>query len=421
MLRVLLVLVPLLLLARPAAAADCTATSTGRVPLNDLGPGLYLGVPGGLYPGGVNTRPAAHQAAGLAIANAIVPLDTLGVPDPVNGRVLLISIGMSNATQEFSRFVVKSNADALRRSTTRVVDCAIGGQAANVIDDPAVPYWDSVATRLRGRGFSPAQVQVAWIKEADAGPTGTFAVSSESLAVHLARIVRILKVECPNVKLAYFTSRIYAGYATTMLNPEPYAYESAFAVRQVIEKQLAGDPTLNYDPGAGPVQAPWLAWGPYLWADGLSARSDGLTWACSELAADGTHPAPAGQLKVADSLLAFFRWDDTTAPWYRIAGALDAAPSPSSHIQLAVSPHPSRSEVTLSVTAPAGERWWLTLYDATGRVQWQEHGVAAAATQQLRWDGRDVRGAPSPPGAYWARLESRSGTVTRLVLRLASD
>ena len=34
--RVLLLLAPLLLLARPTSAADCTATSTGRVPLNDL-------------------------------------------------------------------------------------------------------------------------------------------------------------------------------------------------------------------------------------------------------------------------------------------------------------------------------------------------------------------------------------------------
>ena len=416
-----LLLFALLAFTRPAGAADCSATSTGRVPLNDLGAGLYLGVPGGLYPGGVNTRPAAHLAAGLAIAHAIVPLDTLGAPDPVNGRVLLISIGMSNATQEFSRFVVKSNADALRRSTTRVVDCAIGGQAANVIDDPAVPYWDSVATRLRGRGFSPAQVQVAWIKEADAGPSGTFAVSSETLAVHLARIVRILKVECPNVKLAYFTSRIYAGYATTALNPEPYAYESGFAVRRVIERQLAGDPDLNFDPNAGPVQSPWLSWGPYLWADGLSARSDGLTWACSELAADGTHPAPAGQLKVADSLLAFFRWDDTTAPWYRIPGSLDVTPTPSSLVQLAASPNPSRAGVTLSVTVPAGDRWRLTLHDAAGRVLWREQGVAEATPQLLQWEGRDTRGAPSPPGAYWARLESRAGTVTRLVLRLAAD
>ncbi len=421
MLRLLMLLAALMLYAGSANAADCTKTSTGRIPLNDLGAGLYLGVPGGLYPGGVNARPAAHEAAGLAIAQGIVPLDTLGQPDPVNGRVVLISIGMSNATQEFRRFVTLSDADALRRSTTRVIDCAVGGQSAGVIDDPAVPYWDSVATRLRGRGSSPLQAQVAWIKEADAGPTGTFVVSSESLAVHLARIVRILKVKFPNIQLAYFTSRIYAGYATTTLNPEPYAYESGFAVRKVIERQLAGDPALNYDPGVGPVESPWLAWGPYLWADGLTPRSDGLTWACSELATDGTHPSATGQMKVADSLLAFFRWDATTAPWYRILGTLATGPRPSPGISLAAAPNPSRGEVAFTLTTPVGERWRLSVHDAAGRVVLSERGVSNGAPHVTRWAGRDARGAPSPPGAYWAKLEAGSGAVVRQLLRLGGD
>jgi len=413
--RSLLLLAALMLAAGLSRAADCTQTSTGRIPLNDLGANLYQGVPGGLYPGGVNSRPAAHEAAGLAIANAMVPLDTLGQPDPVNGRVVLISIGMSNATQEFRRFVLLSDADALRRATTRVIDCAIGGQAANVIDDPAVPYWDSVATRLRGRGSSPLQAQVAWIKEADSGPTGSFAVSSESLAVHLARIVRILKVKCPNVKLAYFTSRIYAGYATTALNPEPYAYESGFAVRNVIERQLAGDPELNFDPNVGPVASPWLAWGPYLWADGLTPRSDGLTWACSELQADGTHPSPTGQMKVADSLLAFFRWDATTAPWYRVPGTLAAWPRVPSGFSLAAAPNPSRSGFTLTVTAPVSVRWKLSLLDAAGRVLMRESRVSAGTPSMIRWDGRDARGAPAAAGVYWAEL---SAAGRREVLRL---
>ena len=161
--------------------------------------------------------------------------------------------------------------------------------------------------------------------------------------MHLARVVAILKAKFPSVKLAYFTSRIYAGYATTTLNPEPYAYESAFAVRRVIERQLGGDPALNYDANAGPVTAPWLAWGPYLWADGLTPRSDGLTWTCSEYAADGTHPAVAAQNKVADSLLAFFRWDETTAPWYRVPGELGVGSgSPGTTVALAAAPNPSR-------------------------------------------------------------------------------
>jgi hypothetical protein len=38
--------------------------STGLIPLPDLGAGKYKGEEGGLYPGGRNTPPAAHAAAG---------------------------------------------------------------------------------------------------------------------------------------------------------------------------------------------------------------------------------------------------------------------------------------------------------------------------------------------------------------------
>src|SRR5262249_48599445 len=54
-------------------AQNCSGTSTGRVPLDDLGVGTYLGFVGGLYPGGQNARPPAHEAAGLAAAAGVVP------------------------------------------------------------------------------------------------------------------------------------------------------------------------------------------------------------------------------------------------------------------------------------------------------------------------------------------------------------
>src|SRR5205814_5733577 len=100
-------------------------------------------------------------------------------------------------------------------------------------------------------------------------------------------------------------SRIYAGYATgvSALNPEPYAYESGFAVKWLIEGQINGADSVNYDPARGPVQAPWLSWAPYLWADGLTPRNDGLTWVCSSFQSDGTHPSATGRDIVADSLL----------------------------------------------------------------------------------------------------------------------
>jgi hypothetical protein len=211
---------------RRAAASNCAATSVGFVPLTDMGAGTYHGFAGGLYPGGTGFRTVAHESAGVAIARAIVPLDTLGNPDPVNGRIVLISIGMSNCTQEFSAFVSKALSFAGRHPRLLVIDCAEGGQATQDIRLPTAAYWDTVRERLRGHGSSPLQVQAAWIKQARRGPTEPFPASAESLTNDLGTIVRIARDKLPNLRIAYLTSRIYAGYATSTLNPEPYAYES---------------------------------------------------------------------------------------------------------------------------------------------------------------------------------------------------
>lgn len=405
--------------AGAARAANCAGTSTGLIPVNDLGAGFYMGVQGGLYPGGANVRPAAHEAAGVAIANAIGPIDTLGQPDAVNGRVVFVSIGMSNCTQEFSAFVPKSDADPVRRSNVRTIDCAQGGQTAQILAQPTSAYWDNVATRLRGRGSAPKQVQVVWLKDANANPTGTFEVTTDTLAAQFFRIVQILKAKLPNVKQVFFTSRIYGGYASTTLNPEPYAYENAFAIKRVIERQLSGDPALNWDAANGPVVAPWLSWGPYLWADGLSPRSDGLTWACSELnATDGTHPSTSGRVKVADSLLAFVRRDAATAPWYTIPGTL-GAPGPTvwtTGLGLSVAPNPAIGGAEILLTVPAGVSWRLVLVDASGRRMAEATGVGTGSPQ--RPPGAFLVGNSAPPGSYFLSLEADGRRAVRRLVTL---
>src|SRR2546425_5207008 len=82
-------------------AKNCGLTSIGLAPLNDLGPAIYKGFKGGLYPDGGNVRPIAHLVAGIDLANnQIQPLDATGRADTLNGTIVLISIGMSNTTQE---------------------------------------------------------------------------------------------------------------------------------------------------------------------------------------------------------------------------------------------------------------------------------------------------------------------------------
>ena len=299
----------------PSPAQNCAGTSTGLVPLNDLGAGTYQGFPGGLYPGATNVRPIAHTVGGLAQSAQVVPRDAAGTPDP-NGRVVFLSIGMSNCTQEYSRFVQLANADPLKHPRVQLVDGAQGGQTASIIQDPSANFWTVVQQRLTNAGATAQQVQVIWFKEADAGPTSGFPAYANTLRSEFTTIMGVLHSKFPNARLCYLASRIYAGYATTALNPEPYSYEQGFSCKWLIEDQITGAAALNYDPAAGAVNSPWVDWGTYNWADGLVPRSDGLTWACSDFSPDGTHPGPNGREKVAQALLAFVHSEPTAASWY---------------------------------------------------------------------------------------------------------
>jgi hypothetical protein len=311
--------------ARPDGPPAITGKeSTGLVPLDQFkGDEKYKGLSGGLYGYGRNEPPESHAKAAAAEAAKVVPLDTNGKPDREGGKVVLLSIGMSNTTQEFSRF--KQIADDYPSKSPRlvIVDGAQGGKDAAAwtsgTDTGGNPVWEEADRRLKAAGVTPRQVQVIWVKQAliQQGRHGEFPQHARVLQRELETILNLAKSRYPNLRLAYLSSRIYAGYAVTQLNPEPYAYEGAFSVRWVIEDQIKGEPNLNYNSSKGDVKAPLVLWGPYLWADGTKGRkSDDLTYKREDLGPDGTHPSNSGRQKVAEQLLKFFKTDPTAEVWF---------------------------------------------------------------------------------------------------------
>jgi len=312
-----LALLPALASPRAARASDCSNSSVGLTPLSDLGSGTYKGSKGGLYPGSVDFRPVAHERAGESIAQGIGPLDATGAPDP-DGKYVLLSIGMSNTKLEFHDFQRLVYFSKAEDPHLVLVDGAQIGATAKRWADPGDPVWAAADQSLAEAGVSAQRVTVAWVKLADSEPRGKFPSYARELQSELEGVARNLHARYPNLKLAYYSSRIYGGYAVDSLNPEPYAYQSGFSVKWLVGDQLAGS-GLSFDPAEGPVDAPWVAWGPYMWADGLQPRSDGLTWACTDFAKDGTHPSDDGEKKVAGLLMDFFSTDSTTRPWFLAA------------------------------------------------------------------------------------------------------
>ena len=306
---------------RPAKS-DCSRTSTGAVPLIDLGEDSYQDAQGGLYPGGSNDVPAGHEALGLFLASQIEPLDAAGNPDP-NGTIVLLSLGVSNTRMEFEDFMTIAEG-----STAPNVVLVNGSQPGKPISswvDPNDRPWNGVDGALRQANVSGSQVQAAWIKIPERitsfDELEPFPVDAETYQADFIQVIRNAKARYPNLKVAYLSSRIYGGYdPNARPNPEPLAYQNGFAVKWTVEEQINGNPELNADIRTGPVVAPWVAWGPYMWADGTTPRSDGLIWECSDVQGDGTHPTETGRRKVGLMLLEHFLSDPTAAPWFALDG-----------------------------------------------------------------------------------------------------
>lgn len=270
------------------------------VPLTEL-TGKYQGQDGGLYGGGKND-PSPELAARARKALAQVrPLNAEGKP-AADGKIVMVSLGMSNTTMEFSTFKRLADADARKASNLVIVDCAQGGRTAAAWAGNDQP-WEVALTRIQAAGVTPAQVQVMWLKQANAGPSTGWPAATDTLRDDIRTDIKRAREKYPNLRIVFLSSRIYAGYATTRLNPEPYAYEGAFAVRNVIKEQSAD----------GPV----LLWGPYLWTNGDKGRAlDDLKWVREDCGPDGTHPSRSGQDKVAHLLLDFFTRDPHAKPWF---------------------------------------------------------------------------------------------------------
>jgi hypothetical protein len=299
------------------AAIACQAGLAEQlVPLSELGTAKFRGETGGLYGNGLNEPPPIHRQLAMRAIAKIQSLDAAGKTSR-DGKIVLLSIGMSNTTQEFSAFVRLANQERRKRPELTFVDGAQGGAdaiawtggGARQGRGPKGDPWANVEAKLKAANVTDAQVQAIWIKQAIAGPAqhGEFPGHVGALENALQKIVVKAGERFPNLRIVFLSSRIYGGYATGRLNPEPYAYESAFAVRGLITRQIEGDAALNPDAERGVVRAPVLVWGPYLWAEGETPRkADGLVWQRTDFGEDGTHPSPQGRRKVAEQLLEFF-------------------------------------------------------------------------------------------------------------------
>src|SRR5207302_5428296 len=180
-----------------------------------------------------------------------------GLPSST-GKIVLLSIGASAQSQEwcgkprncttplFPAFMTFAASNtSVNHSTLVIVNGAQSGTYARLWADPvdlsSKTYGLVKKNQLAPLGLTEAQVQLVWLEDADQGPTVSLpnpAADAYTLENWLAGTVKAIRIRYPNVRMVFLSSRIYAGYAKTLQNPEPYAYESGFSVKWLIQAQI---------------------------------------------------------------------------------------------------------------------------------------------------------------------------------------
>lgn len=307
------------------AQINCENDTSYKTPIVDLLTGYYLGFQGGLYPGGTNIMPAAHADSGIAIANAMLPVNFDGDADTTYGKTILLGLGAASAGRCFNKFSGVYADEGISDSCFRIINGCMEDAGLDSMIGPtsADNYWKEINDIIQGEGLKKKQVQVVWLMSPSFDDTIiTQPQYIDSLTEKYVAVIRKLKSEFVNLKLLYISGLQYGGYFDTLSEhrnalAEPAPYLNDFAIKAAIERQINGDTLLRYSGLDAP--APWVAWGPNYWADGRNLRDDGLRWICPsdyDEALDGFSLSSGGQQKIADRLFTFFSTEPTTTPWF---------------------------------------------------------------------------------------------------------
>jgi beta-glucanase (GH16 family) len=95
----------------------------------------------------------------------------------------------------------------------------------------------------------------------------------------------------------------------------------------------------------------------------------------------------------------------------------EVAPGEMAHL-LPNAPNPFSASTAISFELPVASSYELVVYDVAGRRVAGFHGVGAAGTNTVRWDGRDGHGTSVASGAYFCRLQVNGESTERKMVFL---
>ncbi len=258
-----------------------------------------------------SSGPASYKGLPLELTNNGVPQVTAS-----DDLVGMVCIGMSNANQECRRLIrgMEEVWEAQIDPQERLVNCALGGHAIERWNDPAFDdvLWTDCADKVAAAGLTLEQVRVILHKAANQfttrpdgsplpaypHPDSDFFNFHENLDILAGRVTDFF----PALQAVFTTSRSYGGFAERPARGEPLSYEQGHALNQ----WLYSNPS---------VDGVWFGWGPYIWApdcDTGDTNGAGICYERADFQADGIHPSPAGEIKIAT----LWHHKLRSQPWY---------------------------------------------------------------------------------------------------------
>lgn len=267
--------------------ANCTNTSIGKTPL---------------FPGIMVPMPEQHLSLGIEVAGSIIRLNPQGQPAN-NGRRLFVGLGMSNAKQQFAKLMELYRLKYGRQRPVSTVNLGTGNWALGDMVQRMEEYKQLLLTLIAKKRTTPEQVQIALFKNSIRFQDKPFPEDVNEYVDYLEQYRELLIELFPNLKMWFMLAPVYSGYASgSAPRHEPFVYREGIAVHEFIKRHYG-------------EAKPWIGWGPYYWADGLTPRGDGLIWKCEDFASDGVHPSTLGRIKAAEMLLRFFEQSPVTE-WF---------------------------------------------------------------------------------------------------------
>jgi len=152
----------------------------------------------------------------------------------------------------------------LNNTTVQIVNLCVPAQDINSWNDPTSKVWSNAQEVLEANGLTWGDISIVWTMQDDLRDNGDqrFPEAPETLKKKLFRFFEILEAKFPNVKQIDLASRTY-NYGADPKHGEPSSYHTGWANKWAVEATRKNPIFINDKC--------------YMWTDGDSSRSDGVS------------------------------------------------------------------------------------------------------------------------------------------------